>query len=344
MTRRRAPVAEGGRTTRRYLVSALLVVLIPVWPPGAVATAEVVCDAPLVGPTDDLAAAVDAAPTGALICLSGAFFVERPDQAEVRPAIPRPRGDRRRRGRRHGFRGPHAWLRDGRNRRGDRATRDARLLVARRRVLAGHGGPRFVDRRRDATASAVASRGGPAADRGNLIERNGEAAHVGSGAAGVKVANGERSPSVATSSMRTSATASGATRGAPRSWSPQHRAGVHSAWRLLRPPRPCDPAEHRAGQQLFPPVLGGATLIARRTSLVRTALGQFSRRRHRDEQLVPAGRVLLIRNKRSAATWSPASTSATTAASTTRPSTSSSRERCEGRPDPSLRRVGHRRH
>jgi hypothetical protein len=70
----------------------LVVVLVPVWAPGSVATAQVACDVSLVGPAEDVYAAVQAAPAGAVICLSGSFplssaIVPKSDQTFVGPAV-----------------------------------------------------------------------------------------------------------------------------------------------------------------------------------------------------------------------------------------------------------------
>lgn len=94
MARSRSTLPRRGRgkATRRSLVALLVVVLVPVWAPGSVATAQVACDVSVVGPGDDVHAAVQAAPAGAIICLSGSFpmssaIVPKSDQMFVGPAV-----------------------------------------------------------------------------------------------------------------------------------------------------------------------------------------------------------------------------------------------------------------
>jgi hypothetical protein len=166
--------------------------LIPVWSPGFVATAEVVCDVTVVGPTDDLATAVDAAPTGALICLSGSFSLSTPIE---------PKSDQR-------FLGPavldgSAGAATGIEARTPGSATGATGVVIEQLEMHGFSLRAVACWRgmvvRDSWIHDNGRNGigcglegvGPLLIEGSVIERNGDPAHVGSGAAGVKVANGD---------------------------------------------------------------------------------------------------------------------------------------------------------
>jgi hypothetical protein len=169
-----------------------VVVLVPVWAPGSVATAQVACDVSLVGPADDVHTAVAAAPAGAVICLSGTFPLSSPiepksGQAFLGPAVLEGTAgadtgiEARSPGAATGAAGVvieglemHSF-----SLRGVACWRD---MVVR--------GSWIHDNGRNGIGCGLEG-SGPLLIEGNVIERNGDPQHLGSGSAGIKIAGGD---------------------------------------------------------------------------------------------------------------------------------------------------------
>ncbi|HEX6130337.1 MAG TPA: right-handed parallel beta-helix repeat-containing protein, partial [Actinomycetota bacterium] len=169
----------------------LALATIGVATPRVLASDHVTCDAAAVGPDDDVVAIVDAAPAGATVCLSGTFVLDEPidpkdGQRLVGPAILR--GD--------GLVTTGVMVRAPASSVGamDVVIDDLEISGFTLRAIACWRGTVvrgawLHDNGRNGIGCGLAG-GGPLLVEDSVIERNGDPAHVGSGSAGIKVADG----------------------------------------------------------------------------------------------------------------------------------------------------------